>query len=171
MLGFAWQKGRVPLSLASLLRAIELNGVQVDNNKAAFEWGRRAASDPQATRALVRTGQVIELVKRSTSLDDLVAKRVEFLTAYQSAAYAARYKGFVDKLRAAELREEERQGRAAEAALRPVDAVGVSPPREAEVPARHAVRSVRPHRGAPRRARTGSGVPRVDRGGGARTRA
>ncbi|HSC64375.1 MAG TPA: DUF6537 domain-containing protein, partial [Caldimonas sp.] len=102
MLGFAWQQGRVPLSHAALMRAIELNGVQVDNNKAAFEWGRRAAHDPQGVKALVRTGQVIELVKRSTSVDDLIAKRVEFLTAYQNAAYAAKYKAFVDKVRSAE---------------------------------------------------------------------
>ena len=102
MLGYAWQRGRIPLGHAALMRAIELNGVQVDNNKAAFEWGRRAASDPQAVKALVKTGQVIELVKRSTNLDDLIAKRVEFLADYQNAAYAARYKGFVDKVRAAE---------------------------------------------------------------------
>ena len=46
MLGYAWQQGRVPLSHAALMRAIELNGVQVENNKAAFEWGRRAAARP-----------------------------------------------------------------------------------------------------------------------------
>ncbi len=102
MLGFAWQQGRVPLSHAALMRAIELNGVQVDNNKTAFEWGRRAAHDPQGMKALVRTGQVIELVKRSVNVDDLIAKRVEFLTAYQNAAYGAKYKAFVDKVRAAE---------------------------------------------------------------------
>jgi indolepyruvate ferredoxin oxidoreductase len=102
MLGFAWQQGRVPLSHAALMRAIELNGVQVDNNKAAFEWGRRAAHDPQGVKALVRTGQVIELVKRAGNVDDLIARRVEFLTAYQNAAYAARYKAFVDKVRTKE---------------------------------------------------------------------
>ncbi|MEO5845647.1 MAG: indolepyruvate ferredoxin oxidoreductase family protein [Caldimonas sp.] len=102
MLGFAWQQGRVPLSHAALMRAIELNGVQVDNNKTAFEWGRRAAHDPQGMKALVRTGQVIELVKRSVNVDDLIARRVEFLTGYQNAAYAAKYKAFVDKVRAAE---------------------------------------------------------------------
>ncbi len=102
MLGFAWQQGRVPLSHAALMRAIELNGVQVDNNKTAFEWGRRAAHDPQGMKALVRTGQVIELVKRSVNVDDLIAKRVEFLTAYQNASYGARYKAFVDKVRSAE---------------------------------------------------------------------
>ena len=46
MLGYAWQQGWVPLTLAALMRAIELNGVQVENNKLAFEWGRRAAHDP-----------------------------------------------------------------------------------------------------------------------------
>src|ERR1700712_3009981 len=50
LLGYAWQQGRVPLSHAALMRAIELNGVQVDNNKSAFEWGRRAASDPNGVR-------------------------------------------------------------------------------------------------------------------------
>ena len=102
MLGYAWQQGQVPLSHAALMRAIELNGVQIDNNKAAFEWGRRAASDPQAVKALVKTGQVIELVKRTTNLDDMIARRVEFLTAYQNDAYAVRYKSFVDAVRAKE---------------------------------------------------------------------
>src|SRR5450755_3409567 len=102
MLGYAWQQGRVPLSHAALMRAIELNGVQVENNKSAFEWGRRAASDPQAVKALVRTGQVIELVKRSTNLDETIAKRVELLTAYQNAAYAAQYNALVDDVRTKE---------------------------------------------------------------------
>ena len=102
MLGYAWQQGQVPLTHAALMRAIELNGVQVDNNKAAFEWGRRAASDPQAVKALVKTGQVIELVKRTTNIDDMIARRVEFLAAYQNDAYAAQYKSFVDAVRAKE---------------------------------------------------------------------
>jgi indolepyruvate ferredoxin oxidoreductase len=102
MLGYAWQQGRVPLGLAALMRAIELNGVQVENNKAAFEWGRRAAAEPKEVKALVRTGQVIELVKRTTNVDDLVARRVEFLTAYQNEAYAAEYKRFVDAVRTQE---------------------------------------------------------------------
>ena len=53
LLGFAWQKGRIPLSHAALLRAIELNAVQVENNQAAFEWGRRAAHDAAGVAALV----------------------------------------------------------------------------------------------------------------------
>src|SRR6185437_14308289 len=102
LLGFAWQHGRVPLSHAALMRAIELNGVQVENNKTAFEWGRRAANEPQAVKALARTGQVIELVKRSAGVDELIARREEFLVDYQDAAYARRYRAFVDKVRARE---------------------------------------------------------------------
>jgi indolepyruvate ferredoxin oxidoreductase len=101
MLGYAWQKGRVPLSHAALMRAIELNGVQPDNNKAAFEWGRRCAHDLASVEALFKARQVIEFVKKP-SVDELVARRVDFLTGYQDAAYAQSYKAFVDKVRAAE---------------------------------------------------------------------
>ncbi|MCB4788951.1 indolepyruvate ferredoxin oxidoreductase [Delftia sp. K82] len=101
ILGYAWQKGRVPLSHAALMRAIELNGVQADNNKAAFEWGRRCAHDLAAVRALFQTAQVIQFVKKP-SLTEMVAKRVDFLTGYQNAAYAAEYQAFVDKIHAAE---------------------------------------------------------------------
>jgi indolepyruvate ferredoxin oxidoreductase len=102
MLGYAWQKGKVPLSLAAMLRAIELNNVQVENNKLAFEWGRRAAHDLAAVQALMKPAQVIEFIRKAVNLDDMVAKRVEFLTGYQSAAYAQQYKAYVEKVRAAE---------------------------------------------------------------------
>jgi indolepyruvate ferredoxin oxidoreductase len=101
MLGFAWQKGRVPLSHAALMRAIELNGVQVESNQAAFEWGRRCAHDLAAVRALFQAAQVIQFVKKP-SLDEMLATRVAFLTAYQNAAYAQTYRAFVEKVRAAE---------------------------------------------------------------------
>ncbi|MFC5519778.1 indolepyruvate ferredoxin oxidoreductase family protein [Polaromonas jejuensis] len=101
MLGFAWQKGRVPLSHAALMRAIELNGVQVDNNKAAFEWGRRCAHDLASVQALFKAAQVIEFMKKP-SLDEMLSKRVDFLTAYQNAAYAQTYQAFVTRVRAAE---------------------------------------------------------------------
>ena len=101
MLGFAWQKGRVPLSHASLMRAIELNNVQIDNNKAAFEWGRRCAHDLASVQALFKAAQVIAFVKKP-SLAEMLNKRVVFLTAYQNAAYAQTYQAFVEKVRAAE---------------------------------------------------------------------
>jgi indolepyruvate ferredoxin oxidoreductase len=103
MLGYAWQKGWVPLARESLLRAIELNGVAVDGNKAAFEWGRRAAHDPARIASLLApSAQVIAFKKRET-LESLVARRVEFLTAYQDAAYARRYQELVERVRVAEL--------------------------------------------------------------------
>ena len=101
MLGYAWQQGRVPLSFAALTRAIELNGVQIDNNKAAFEWGRRCAHNLAEVQALFAARQVIEFVKKP-GLGDMLAKRVDFLTGYQNAAYAAQYQAFVEKVRAAE---------------------------------------------------------------------
>jgi indolepyruvate ferredoxin oxidoreductase len=101
LLGYAWQKGRLPVSREALQRAIELNGVQVENNKAAFEWGRRCAHDLAAVTALFKAAQVIEFVKKP-GLDEMVAKRVDFLTGYQDSAYAAQYKAFVDKVRQAE---------------------------------------------------------------------
>ncbi len=101
MLGYAFQKGRVPLQEASLLKAIELNGVSVPFNKAAFNWGRTAAHDLASVKKLATPAQVIEF-KRSESLDDLITRRVELLTAYQDAAYAAKYKAFVDQVRAEE---------------------------------------------------------------------
>ena len=105
MLGYAWQRGWVPLGHDSLMRAIELNAVQVEKNKAAFEWGRRAAHDPKALAALLvpagAGSQVIQFKKRET-VDSLVARRVEFLTGYQNAAYAADYRRFVERVRSAE---------------------------------------------------------------------
>jgi indolepyruvate ferredoxin oxidoreductase len=101
MLGYAFQKGHVPLQEASLLKAIELNGVSVPFNKAAFNWGRTAAHDLAAVKKLAAPSQVIEF-KRAETLDDIVKRRVELLTAYQDAAYAAKYKAFVDQVRAEE---------------------------------------------------------------------
>ena len=98
LLGYAWQKGWIPLSHASLTRAIELNAVAVEQNKTAFEWGRRAAHDAGAFQSLLNPGQVVAFTKRS-SVDELIAKRVEFLTDYQNAAYAQDYAAFVQKVR------------------------------------------------------------------------
>jgi indolepyruvate ferredoxin oxidoreductase len=101
MLGYAFQKGHVPLQEASIMKAIELNGVSVGFNKAAFNWGRTAAHDLPSVLRLTTPAKVVEF-KRTPSLDDLVRRRVELLTAYQDAAYAQQYKAFVDQVRAAE---------------------------------------------------------------------
>ena len=102
LLGAAWQLGRIPLEYASLMRAIELNGVQVERNQRAFEWGRRCAHDLAHVQALCHTHNIIHWAKQP-GWQELVARRVEFLTAYQSADYAARYSAFVHKVLAAEV--------------------------------------------------------------------
>jgi indolepyruvate ferredoxin oxidoreductase len=101
MLGYAFQKGHVPLSEAALIKAIELNGVSVGFNKSAFAWGRTAAHDLASVTRMTTPAKVIEF-KRSQSLDDVVQRRIELLTAYQDAGYAAQYKAFVDRVRAEE---------------------------------------------------------------------
>ncbi|WP_432261862.1 indolepyruvate ferredoxin oxidoreductase family protein [Cupriavidus sp. TMH.W2] len=101
LLGYAWQKGKVPLSHAALMRAIELNGVQVDSNKAAFEWGRLCAHDMSKLPAQPAGSQVIQFV-RKVPVEELVAKHAEFLTGYQNRAYAAQYEAFVGRVKAAE---------------------------------------------------------------------
>jgi indolepyruvate ferredoxin oxidoreductase len=111
MLGYAWQQGRVPLGHAALMRAMELNGVQVDNNKAAFAWGRRCAHDLAAVQALFTPAQVVRFERRP-ALDETVATRVAFLTRYQDAAYAAQYAAFVEKVRLAETQSCGAQGMA-----------------------------------------------------------
>jgi indolepyruvate ferredoxin oxidoreductase len=101
MLGYAWQKGLVPLSEGALLRAIELNGVAVASNKRSFLWGRRAAVDLKRVEQTATPAQTI-VVQMPQSLDAIIRKRVEFLTGYQDAAYAAQYAALVARVREAE---------------------------------------------------------------------
>ncbi|HPR44423.1 MAG TPA: indolepyruvate ferredoxin oxidoreductase family protein [Ottowia sp.] len=125
ILGYAWQQGWIPLAHETLARAIELNGVAVKANLAAFEWGRQAAARPQAFEAyLARVSgqpgggaQVIEFRHRET-VDSLVARRVEFLTGYQDAAYARAYQAFVERVREVENRVVPGKSSLAEAAAR-----------------------------------------------------
>jgi indolepyruvate ferredoxin oxidoreductase len=106
VLGFAWQKGWIPLQHETLARAIELNGVAVEANKRAFEWGRAAAHDLEAVKRAaqgdLQAAQVIELRRFSSSLDEIAGKRAEFLTGYQNAAYARRYVDLVERVRKVE---------------------------------------------------------------------
>ena len=103
MLGYAWQQGLVPVSETALMQAIDLNRVAVEANKRAFLWGRRAAVDLEAVERIA-TPVVPTAPKRTiaTSFEDIVARRVDFLTGYQNAAYAARYTTLVDRAAAAE---------------------------------------------------------------------
>jgi indolepyruvate ferredoxin oxidoreductase len=106
MLGYAFQKGFVPLAEASVLRAIELNGAAVELNTKAFVWGRRAAFDPSRVERLATPAEVVSISQtQPQSLEELITRRVDFLTAYQNAAYAARYRTLVERVREAEARK------------------------------------------------------------------
>jgi indolepyruvate ferredoxin oxidoreductase len=98
MLGYAWQKGWVPVSAPAIERAIELNALAVAMNKEAFAWGRRAAHDLAAVQALAV--QAPEPVP--ATLADLVRHRAAALAQYQDAGYAARYEALVKRVAAAE---------------------------------------------------------------------
>ncbi|KAA0574405.1 indolepyruvate ferredoxin oxidoreductase family protein [Azospirillum sp. B21] len=105
LLGYAWQKGLIPLSASAIDEAIVLNGTGVAANRAAFAWGRRAAADPDAVPA-----QKVELLgippaetAPPADLDALISRRVGELTAYQDSAYAERYRRLVDQVRQAEV--------------------------------------------------------------------
>ncbi len=106
LLGFAWQKGWVPVSEASLDKAIVLNGAAVEMNRQAFLWGRRAAVDQGAVERLLTPAPVIPIrpATASETLDARIARRAAFLTDYQDAAYARRYTDFVARVREAEAR-------------------------------------------------------------------
>jgi indolepyruvate ferredoxin oxidoreductase len=98
MVGFAWQRGVIPVSSRALYRAIKLNGVEAEANLQAFELGRRVAHDPASVE--VKDEKVA--TPETMPLDELIAHRTRELTAYQNAAYAQRYADKVAKVRAAE---------------------------------------------------------------------
>ena len=103
LLGYAYQLGRLPVSLAALERAVELNGRSVDMNKRAIAWGRLAVHDLVAVEKAARPGlPTSEGAPKVQTLEELVAHRTRLLTDYQSSAYAARYRELVDRVIAAE---------------------------------------------------------------------
>ena len=102
MVGYAFQRGLIPLSEGSILRAIELNGAAVESNKQSFGWGRLAAVEPERVLAAAIPQQKPDSQRLSSSLDETIARRAEFLTGYQDAAYAKRYTDFVARVRSAE---------------------------------------------------------------------
>ena len=103
MLGFAFQKGLIPLREESLLKAIELNRVAVEANQQAFGWGRRAAVSPEQVEKIAMPAKPV-IVQMPQNLDTLIRRRIAFLTDYQNAAYAKRYEDLVAKVRDAEAR-------------------------------------------------------------------
>ncbi|RLQ21991.1 indolepyruvate ferredoxin oxidoreductase family protein [Seongchinamella sediminis] len=104
LLGFAWQRGLVPVSSEALEQAVELNGVAIDFNKQAFLWGRRCADQPEKVLSLLPPEQ--DTVTPLT-LDELIADRERRLTDYQNSAYAKDYRQHIDRLRSVDPRPDE----------------------------------------------------------------
>jgi indolepyruvate ferredoxin oxidoreductase len=105
MLGFAYQTGCVPLGSAAIEKAIELNGEAVQMNLAAFGWGRRAAVYPELVAEMAGGARNPTPSRHlSSTLDEAIERRAAFLSDYQSARYARRYKARLEQVREAESR-------------------------------------------------------------------
>jgi indolepyruvate ferredoxin oxidoreductase len=103
MLGYAWQKGLIPIGLEALEKAIELNGTAVPMNLGAFRWGRRAAHDRAAvTKLLAPAENVVPFTRLSRTLEEIVASRAKHLGAYQNPALARRYTALVERVKSVE---------------------------------------------------------------------
>jgi indolepyruvate ferredoxin oxidoreductase len=100
MMGYAWQKGLLPLGEDSLMHAIELNGVSIDDNKEAFMYGRLAAHDHVKMEQIIAANKGPDLNGPiSVTLEEVISKRIETLKKYQNKAYAMRYKAMVERFR------------------------------------------------------------------------
>lgn len=100
MLGYALQNGLVPVGVAAIEQAIRLNGIAIDANLAALNWGRLLAHDPDSVMSNLRD-ESPQITQDAMSVDDLIEHRAAHLTAYQNKALADRYKRAVEKMRAA----------------------------------------------------------------------
>ncbi|OUR79458.1 indolepyruvate ferredoxin oxidoreductase [Alphaproteobacteria bacterium 46_93_T64] len=101
LLGYAFQKGTIPLSLSAIVQAIELNGVAVDANKRSFAWGRKAADNLEQVSAIVLPS-TDENDGEALTLNEKIEVRVNSLTEYQNMRYAKRYTRLVEQVRASE---------------------------------------------------------------------
>ncbi len=99
MLGYAFQRGLVPLSLEALERAIELNGVAVAANQQAFSWGRLAAEDAAAVTAKLPEQQ---LPRRPLNLGELIEHREALLARYQGRSAVRRFRALMEEISVAE---------------------------------------------------------------------
>ncbi|WP_312799817.1 indolepyruvate ferredoxin oxidoreductase family protein [Pseudomonas sp.] len=103
LMGVAYQKGWLPVSQDSLFQAIEMNGAAVELNKKAFIWGRRTAVDQARVEQKVKEGSVVTASHQlSKTLEEVILRRVDDLTAYQNTAYAERYLARLEKIKAAD---------------------------------------------------------------------
>lgn len=103
LLGYAVQRGLVPVPVAALEQAIELNGVAVSATKQMLALGRLAAIDVEVIRRAIEPVLMDhERASPAQDLDGLIARRKAMLAVYQDEAYARRYLQLVERVRAQE---------------------------------------------------------------------
>src|SRR5690606_13417955 len=100
LVGFAYQQGLLPVSAEAIEKAIELNGMSAELNRQAFRWGRRAVLEPEGVEQLAKPGDVAKPIGKT--LEAIVDWRVTFLTRYQGAGLARRYRKLVERVREAD---------------------------------------------------------------------
>lgn len=98
MLGYAIQKGFLPISMDAIEQAIRLNGVAVERNLLAIDLGRALASEEGFAENLLRPARD-ETQTLSHSLDEVIERRVALLSDFQNDAYADHYRALVDRVR------------------------------------------------------------------------
>ena len=113
LLGYAFQRGLLPVSLEAIERAITINGVSVEQSLRVFAWGRVAAHDPARLAPLLPAPAAPD-----PSLEQFIERRAQDLTQYQDAAYAQRYRDLVAEVRRAEAALPDAKGAVADAAAR-----------------------------------------------------
>lgn len=109
LVGYATQLGLLPLSVAAIERAIELNGVAVRFNLDAFNIGRLCVHAPEKIEQLLNTVGASEPAPRLESVEDIVANRSALLTDYQSRAYAQRYNALMERVITADAKLPQKQ--------------------------------------------------------------
>jgi indolepyruvate ferredoxin oxidoreductase len=98
MLGYAFQRGLIPLTEEALMQAIELNGVAIDANKKAFAWGRVMAHDPDRVETEVaKLKGPVTIDAPTTELSEIISRRTAFLEDYQNKKYATRFVKLVER--------------------------------------------------------------------------
>ncbi|NKD84981.1 indolepyruvate ferredoxin oxidoreductase family protein [Haematospirillum jordaniae] len=102
LIGYAWQKGLIPLSRESIMRAIELNGVRPEFNRMAFTWGRHTAVAPEQVADIAFPDKVPAHHNSSETLDDIISRRSVFLESWQDRRWANHYETSIKELRRAE---------------------------------------------------------------------
>src|ERR1700761_1624505 len=105
MMGYAYQRGLLPLSSEAIEQAIEVNGVSIKMNTQAFRLGRLAAADPSRIEAMMKghDGESAPKTLEAMSIDEIIAHRSLHLAEYQNEKLAEKYRALVKQVRDAAL--------------------------------------------------------------------